>query len=154
MVAFDMNNIRGGGPPKMQEPVEMSGARERRPKTAPAPRPSSASLKKQISGALMTINLALIMIPPLRRDVMDMVEIDALATALDDQAKQSKRFRQALETALSATTGGNLVGILAIVGARRAARHGMIPEEADQMLGNLLAQGMDAERTVRAAAAA
>lgn len=144
------NPVGGNGrPPKAQSPIH-----EVKPKTGPTPRPSSASLKKQISGALMTMNLALIMIPPLRRDVLDMVEIDALATALDDQAKQSKRFRQALETALSATTGGNLVGILAIIGARRAARHGMIPEDADQMLGNLLAQATDATTTARAAAAA
>lgn len=104
----------------------------------------------------MTLNLCIMLIPPLSKDQMDMVEIDALAEALDEQAKRSARFRKALESALAAGSGGTLVGVMAIIGARRAARHGMIGgeqgQEVDQMLGNLLAQGMQASKKARDAA--
>jgi len=122
--------------------------RETAPKRGPqkaAPRPSSRSLKSEIASTLMTINLVLVMIPPLRQDQMDMVEIEALADALDEQARKSPRFRKALEGALAAGSGAGLIGVVAIIGARRAARHGMIPAEADQMLGNMLAQGASAK---------
>jgi hypothetical protein len=91
---------------------------------------------------LMTINLALYVIPPLRVDVLDDVEIEALARAIDEQAKRSIRFRKALEMALTAGSGGTLFGVMAIIGARRASRHGMLPPEVDQTLGNLLAMGL------------
>lgn len=134
-------------PPTKQEPIETPPNRKAKAATPAPSRPAStASLKKQISGMLMTINLALIMIPPTRRDVLDMTEIDALATALDEQAKQSVPFNRALRAALRTGTGGSLIGIVAIVGARRAARHGMLPQEVDQELGALLARGMAASK--------
>jgi hypothetical protein len=102
----------------------------------------TVSLKPQIAGMLMTMNLALYVIPPLRVDVLDDVEIEALARALDEQAKRSIRFRKALEMALTAGSGGTLFGVMAIIGARRASRHGMAPPEVDQMLGNLLAMSV------------
>jgi len=115
---------------------------------------STKSLKTEISGLLMTLNLAIMLIPPLSRDQMDMVEIDALADALDEQAKKSVRFRKALETALAAGSGGTLIGVCAIIGARRAARHGLIggenAQEVDQTLGNMLATGMNATKKARA----
>lgn len=125
------------------------------PKAAPSSRTSSKSLKAEISGLLMTINLALMMIPPLSKDQMDMVEIEALADALDDQARRSPRFRKAIESALAMGSGGTLLGVVAIMGARRAARHGLIPGDAetvDQTLGNLLAQGTQASQKARNAA--
>jgi hypothetical protein len=110
---------------------------------------STRSLKSEISGMLMTINLVLIMIPPLRQDQMDMVEIEALADALDEQCKKSVKFRRAMEAALGAGSGASLIGVVAIIGARRAARHGILPPESDQALGNLLAQGMQASKAAR-----
>lgn len=98
----------------------------------------------------MTINLVLVMIPPLRQDQMDMVEIEALADALDEQARKSPKFRKALEGALAAGSGAGLIGIIAIIAGRRAARHGMIPSEADQMLGNMLAVGASAKAKANA----
>jgi len=128
-------------PAPVQAPVETPPKRgPGRPPTVAA-RPSARSLKSEISATLMQINLVLIMIPPLRQDQMDMVEIDALASSLDEQARKSPRFRKALEGALTATGGAGLISILAIIGTRRAARHGLVPVEIDQQLGNLLAQG-------------
>lgn len=124
-------------PPKRGRPTTIRGGA------------SSKSLKQEISGLLMTINLAIMVIPPLRQDAMDMVEIEALADALDEQAKKSAKFRKALETALAGASGGTLLGVCAIIGARRAARHNVLPPEVDQQLGNLLAQGMQASQKAK-----
>jgi hypothetical protein len=131
---------------------EAIGPKETAPKRGPGrpPGSSSKSLKSEIASTLMSINLVLIMIPPLRRDQMDMVEIEALADALDDQARKSPRFRKALEGALGVGSGAGLIGIVTIIIGRRAARHGIAPEEMDQMLGNLLATGMQASKKARA----
>lgn len=126
--------------------------RETAPKRGPqksAPR-QARSLKSEIASTLMTINLVLVMIPPLRQDQMDMVEIEALADALDEQARKSPKFRKALEGALAAGSGAGLIGVIVIIAGRRAARHGMIPTEADQMLGNMLAVGASAKAKANA----
>lgn len=140
-------------PPKVQETGETPPKGRSVPKAAPG-RPSTRSLKTEISGLIMTLNVFIMMIPPVSKDALDMVEMDALADALDDQCKRSQKFRKAMESALSAGAGGTLFGIVAIIGARRAARHGVIggekSEEVDQMLGNLLAQGMNATKKARA----
>lgn len=131
-----------GGPPPTQLPPDIKETPPKRGTPRDTSRASNArrrSLKPQIAGTLMMFNLALTVVPPLRRDVLDEVEINALAEALDEQARQSPRFRKYLEAALSATGGGQLVGILAIIGARRASRHGALPPEIDGQLGALLA---------------
>lgn len=130
-------------------PVQEEIAPKRKATGTPSRATSNRSLKAEISGMLMTINLVLVMIPPLRQDQLDMVEIEALADALDDQCKKSIKFRKAMETALSAGSGASLIGVVAIIGARRAARHGVIPPEADQVLGNMLATGMQASVKAR-----
>ena len=143
---------------KAAEPIpsdRMTGERApKRPRVASVPRPSTRSLKAEIAAQLVMINFVLVMIPPLRQDQLDPVEIEALASSIDDQCKKSPRFRKAVEGALMAGSGAGLIGILAIIGARRAARHGYIPAEADQMLGNLLATGQAVEVKRDAAAAA
>lgn len=142
-------------PGPVQEAIEQQPIRgnARTRERAPRPASSSKSLKTEITGLLMTINLGLMLIPPLSRDQMDMVEIEALADALDEQAKKSIKFRKALEAALAAGSGGTLIGVCAIMGARRAARHGLLPgdgQEIDQQLGNLLAVGTQASKKARA----
>lgn len=130
-------------PPDIKETAPKRGpGRPRGAKTAPSA-PSRRSLREPIAATLMTMNLALMVIPPLRNDQLDMMEIDALARALDDQAKQSPRFRKVLENALTLSSGGQLVGVLAIIGARRAARHGLLPPEADGQFGAMLAASLN-----------
>lgn len=131
-------------PAPMQEPVDEEAAPkrtggERKPSSRPRTR---GSLKPQIAAMLMTMNLALLVIPPLRQDILDAVEIEALARALDEQAKQDARFRKMLESALAMGSGGTLIGVCAIIGVRRAARHGILPPETDRELGNALAMGL------------
>lgn len=137
-------------PGPAQEAINETAPKRGVPKSSA--RPSSRSLKSEISGLLMTINLALMMIPPLSKDQMDLVEIEALADALDEQARRSPKFRKAIEGALAMGSGGTLIGVCAIMGARRAARHGLLPGDAatvDQTLGNLLAQGTQASQKAR-----
>lgn len=90
----------------------------------------------------MTVNITLAFIPPLSADVLDVVEIEALAQAMADEAKRSKRFAQLLDNALRVTGGAGLFGVIAIIGMRRAARHEAfgLTRDMDAMLGGLLAQ--------------
>lgn len=137
--------VHFGKPPTGQAPIETPPKRSSTKTAAPRASSSTRSLKSEIAGLLMTINFVLLMIPPLSRDKLDMVEIDALAEQIDEECRQSAKFRKAVETALSAGSGAGLFGLIAIIGARRAARHGLIPAEADQELGNLLARGVNAK---------
>jgi len=143
------------GPPlaALQEPVaetqptttEQTPKRGRgRPKGSPnRPRPTTAALRTQIIGALTFYNLAFAFMPaPYSADALDEPEIEALADALEAQAKSSPRFRKMLEAMVQVTGGANLAGILLIIGARRAARHGMfgLGSKEDMTLGALIGQ--------------
>ena len=72
-----------------QEPVTEQ-APKRRGRPPGSKNRSRASLETQIGGMLMTLNMALYVIPPLQRDALDAAEIAALAKALDEQAKNSQ----------------------------------------------------------------
>lgn len=120
-----------------QEPIQEQ-APKRRGRPPGSKNRSRASLEAQIGGMLMTLNMVLYVIPPLQRDALDAAEIAALAKALDEQAKSSPKFRGYLEAALAAGSGGQLIGVVALIGARRAARHGIIPAEVDGMLGTMM----------------
>jgi hypothetical protein len=116
--------------------------RGRPPRDPNAPRATrrSKSLETQIGSALMTLNLAFWAVPPLRNDALDDAEIVALAKAIDQQARVSPRFRKYLTAALEATSGGQLMSVVVIIGARRLARHNIaLPNEADAALGKMLA---------------
>lgn len=103
------------------------------------PRRAAKSLETQIGSALMTFNLALWAVPPTRNDALDDAEIKALAKAIDQQARVSPTFRKYLTTALEATSGGQLLSVVMVIGARRFARHEiLLPKEADAMLGSML----------------
>jgi hypothetical protein len=79
-------------------------------------------------------------------DALDGPEIEALAKAIDAQCKQSPAFRKYVTLALEVTSGGQLVGVLGIIGARRLSRHGiLLPKEADAMLGGMLGSVTTAE---------
>ncbi len=115
--------------------------RARKPTTR---RSTTRSLEPQIAATLMAFNFALYVIPPLQADRLDELEIIALARAIDAQAKQSIRFRKMIEGALTVTSGGQLLGVVAIIAARRASRHGVLPPEADGQLRVMLATSLNA----------
>lgn len=106
--------------------------------TAPSRAPTT-TLTTRIATQLVTINLALMLIPPLRMDVLSEQEITALAAALNAQAQQSAQFKKWLELALSVGSSGELISIAGAIAVRRMARHGvMVPPETDAMIGTLM----------------
>lgn len=133
-----------------QAPIREAGRKKPgRPKGSPpmgGRRPTTRSLEPQIAATLMAFNLALYVVPPLQRDMMDEAEITALARAIDAQCKQQPRFRKMVEGALSVTSGGQLLGVLVIMGARRASRHGILPPDADGVFGSMLAASVNTPR--------
>lgn len=117
----------GPVPPK---PKEEKKATTRRP-------PQQRGMTNDIAALLIQANLMLA--PVLKDDVMDDVEILALAKAVDDQAKKSPRFRKALMRMVEMSGGSGLLSITLIIVGRRAARHGMIAPDWDHKLGAYLA---------------
>lgn len=146
-------NFRAGPGAETLPPPPQAATGERpprrksgRPKGSPAMggRQATKSLESQIAGTLMAFNFALYVIPPLANDRLDEAEIAALAKAIDAEAKRSVRFRKMLEGALAVTSGGQLLGIVMIIMARRASRHGILPPEADGQLGAMLGASLAA----------
>lgn len=140
-------------PPPQQQTGEVPPKRPGRPATS---KPTTkGSLKAEIGGLIMSLNVLIMMVPPISNDRLDIVEMEALAEALDDQCKRSDRFRKMMENALAGSAGASLLGVVGIISARRAARHRLIggeqAPEIDQELGNLLARGMDASMKARRA---
>lgn len=138
---------RGRGRPPKIDPI--TGERVNKPRGSgggsTARKPSSSrSLETQIGALLTTVNVVVMMVPPIAPDALDVAEITALAKAMDAQCKQSPRFRKYVEGMLAAGSGGQLLGVVAIIAARRASRHGLAPAEIDPMLGGMLAGNTDA----------
>lgn len=133
---------RRGRPPKV-DPV--TGERVHAPRGTGSTRGRPPrSLEPQIGAMLTTVNVVIMLIPPLSRDALDAAEITALAKSIDAQARQSPRFRKYVERMLAVGSGGQLIGVIGIIAARRAARHGMAPEILDTMLGAMLEGNTDA----------
>lgn len=133
-----------GRPPKI-DPITGERVNKPRGSGSPTPRKSTTrSLETQIGALLTTVNVVVMMVPPIAPDALDVAEITALAKAMDAQCRQSPRFRKYVEAMLAAGSGGQLLGVVAIIAARRASRHGMAPAEIDPMLGAMLAGNTDA----------
>lgn len=139
------------GRPVTQVPIMPQGETEpkkngRPPGAKTSPQaPSRRSLETQIGGTLVVINMVVMSIPPIAPDALDVVEINALAKAIDLQCRQSVRFRKYVEAALGAGSGAGLIGVCLMIGARRAARHNMIPTELDGAIGGMIAQAANAK---------
>jgi len=137
-----------------------SASKAPRAKVSSKPRSTrAASLKTEIAAFLTLANTLVIMSPlgtrPVaaihdpsvdaerRGDELDEPEINALAGALDAQCRRSPRFRKYVESVLTVGAGGQLVTVLGIIVARRAARHDVIPGGVplDFALGMMLANG-------------
>lgn len=138
-------------------------APDRRPakRKATSSRPRTAkSLAPEISAFLALVNGIVIVsplgtrpveaitdpnvIPERRGDELDAIEIAALASAIDAQCRRSPRFRKYVEGVLTAGSGGTLITVLGLIAARRASRHGVLPENVDLMAGIILSADIDA----------
>lgn len=158
---------RRGRPPKI-DPLtgeRATPARKRGPRKPSAPTRKRAprgprSLRPEIGAALTMLNAVLIVSPLGTRpveaigdpaimperigDELDAAEIDALASAIDAQCKRSPRFRAYVESVLTVGSGGTLLTVLAIIAARRAARHGILPAQVDMIGGMALSSDIGA----------
>ena len=105
------------------------------PRTPGATR--SRSIRTEVGSLLVTINLPLSMFLPV--DALAPEEIDALALSIDEQCKRSPRFRLYVLQALKVQSATSLLAVVAMIGGRRAARHGLIPQAMQpQQLDNAL----------------
>ena len=113
-------------------------------KTPGRPR-SKISLEAQLDGFVTLVNTLVIAFKPLY--ALDQIEKSALVKALDQQCQTSPRFRKYIEKFLQGAGGVNLLGVVAIIAARRVARSGAIPlpadspisaQDIDNMAGGLL----------------
>lgn len=141
------------GRPVIQVPiVETEPKKTGRPagaKTSPQA-PSRRSLETQIGGTIFIANTFVTAIPALRADALDAAEITALAKAIDLQCRTSPRFRKYVEAALSGGSGMGLLGVCVMIGARRAARHGIIEPGMDGAIGGLIAKAAQVSTPVEA----
>jgi hypothetical protein len=142
--------------------AKAGGGADRRARRKPstAPRRGPKSLAPEIAAFLALVNGIVIVSPLGTRpveaitdvnveatrvgDELDAVEIAALAASIDAQCRRSPRFRKYVEGVLNAGSGGTLVTVIALIAARRAARHGIIPENIDAMGGLILAADVGA----------
>lgn len=76
-----------------------------------------------------------------RQDMLDDIEIAALAKAINDAAQSNKRIYKLLDDALSGGQSGviTLVVILGAMVGRRLSRHGVLPNSMDDQLGAMIA---------------
>lgn len=152
---------RRGRPPLSEEEKQRRAAERkpatstRRRKTATPRKAGIRSLKAELAAFLTLINQAVLMSPlgtrpmiatvdpsiPLEKlgDELDAAEIGALAAALDAQCSRSPRFRKYIEQMLGVGASGQLIGVIGIIAARRASRHGVAPPMLDAILGAQLA---------------
>lgn len=108
-----------------------------------------ATLKREVGGMLWSLNMVVGFVPPLRDDMLDEAEIALLAQGISDQCQRSPRFRGWVEAALTAQGGYSLILAVALIGGRRAVRHGLIGGTAEErtmrdgQLGALIAYMAD-----------
>jgi len=120
------------------------------------PRVAKHSLKTKIGAMLQLFNMTFFFMPDaFKGDALDMAEIEALSEALDKQAQKSDFVYKTLDMVISGGDSAQLLWVVGIIVARRAARHGLVPKEIDDassflinmdpaMLGEM-ASGLSAE---------
>lgn len=132
----------------------------RRPRGRPRTARGPVSLYAEIAAFLSLANLLVIVSPLGSRayvvpgenggpdtigqkigDELDDGEIDLLAKSLDAQCQRSPRFRKQIERILGVGAAGGLLGVIAMIGIRRAARHGILPPAIDVMMGGVMEGG-------------
>jgi hypothetical protein len=105
-------------------------------KSSYTPRRSTTSLKNQIGGFIMTVNIPVQMFS--NKNALDAVEIEALAKALDEECQRNQRFRKYVEQMLAVQGGTSLVLVVAAIAGRRVARNNLI--DIPEPIGN---EGLD-----------
>ena len=129
---------RGPGRPR-RDPGD-TAPRARRTRAVRSP------LKTRVGAAIVKLNLGITIAaqfaPGLdaEKDPLSSHEIVALADGLVAQADQHPTFRKYLEAFADATSGADLLLVVAVIIARRGARHGVLPESIDVLGGAIMGE--------------
>lgn len=134
-----------------------TGKKPAKRSSAPRTRSAPKSLYPELAATFTMLNMVIVMSPLGSRsaineatgqievvrvgDELDEAEIVLLAQSIDAQAQRSPRFRKQVERILGVGASGTLITTVGIIAARRAARHGILPEMLDPMLGGIIAGG-------------
>lgn len=127
---------RGRGRPRKDGSTDVAPRR---------PRQSKINLEVRIGAFIAQVNIGVMIaaqfVPGMdaERDPLEPAEIIALAKALEAEARNHAQFRKYLERFLAVGSAGQLWLVVAIIAARRGARHGFLPEGLDAPLGLALA---------------
>lgn len=148
--SVDWRDLETGETHPVEEPKKRRGRPPKDPNAPPRPRATRTttrrgrSLADEIGGTLYLMNLAFAFMPdPWRGDMLDDVEIKALAESLDEAARSNPTMHRYLSAVLvSGGSMANLVMVAALIGGRRLARHGVIDAELDDRLATFLASKM------------
>lgn len=105
-----------------------------------APARARGSLTLELTGWLNMLNMAFMFMPDLAGDALDQAEIAALASGINDAATANPRVYKALDSVLHGGSSGllSLAMTVGLIGGRRLARHGIIPETMDTTLGAMI----------------
>lgn len=123
----------------MESPPDIGATKptaKRRGRPPGSGRGRKRSLESEIGGYLSLLNMAFAFAPdPFRGDMLDQMEIEALAKALNEYAQQNATVYKYLSTVLvQGGALGNLAIVAIVILGRRLARHGIIPGEMDERL--------------------
>lgn len=107
-------------------------------------RGTTGSLRTQIGGMLVTVNMPIQIISS--KNALDAVEIDALAKALDEECQRNARFRKYMEQMLAVQGGTSLILVVAAIAGRRVIRNNLVDvpkevggnEAADAIIGGFI----------------
>lgn len=102
-----------------------------------------ADITQKIKAWLLLSNTLIELHPALARDALDEIEIEKAAEALNALAMRNNMLYSALTTVVSGSGMYEAILVLGIIGGRRLARHGIIPEVLDPVGGALLSMDME-----------
>jgi len=128
--------------PKRGRRPSLRGARDKKPREA-KPRPTTRAkprhnISAKIEAWLLIANGLAAAYPPIRDDLLDDAEIKASAEAINAVAQENAQVYKALDTIVSGGAFFQVAMVAGIIGMRRAARHGMIAANLDEVGGQLL----------------
>ncbi|MHB8674582.1 MAG: hypothetical protein ACYDAK_13020 [Candidatus Limnocylindrales bacterium] len=91
-----------------------------------------------VGGLLFLFNIPLGMMSITAADALEPDEITALAKGIVEQCRTSPAFKRYVQAALRVSGATGILVPLSLVLARRAARHGILPAEADAQMGAMI----------------
>lgn len=112
---------------------------------ASAPRrsrtPKGRVSKEQVFAVLYPLNIGLYMVPPTRQDALNDEELNALCEAIAKVAAVNKHVERAILGVVEGSAYVELLIVVAAIGIKRAAIHGLLPREVGGTIGTFMGLG-------------